>query len=72
MYSGYGTSFGEEGSWSFGNDFSRNVAIFVVDNKSSYHANDRNNIFLVLVEGPSDEQRKGLVSILVKKSQNFA
>lgn len=39
--------------WSFGNDFARNVEIFDVDNKSSSHADNRKNNFLVLAEGPT-------------------
>ena len=39
--------------WSFGNDFARNVVIFDVDNKSSSHADNRKNNFLVLAEGPT-------------------
>ena len=33
------------GSWSFGNDFARNVAIFGVDNSSSSHADITRIIF---------------------------
>ena len=32
VYSGYGITFDSAGSWSFGNDFARNVTIFGVDN----------------------------------------
>ena len=52
MYSGYGITFGSAGSWSFGNDFARNVVIFGVDNSSSSHDN-RNNNFLILGESPT-------------------
>ena len=34
MYIGYGMAFDGTGSWSFGNDFARNVVIFGVDNSS--------------------------------------
>ena len=34
MYSGYGIAFVGAVSWSFDNDFARNVVIFGVDNKS--------------------------------------
>ena len=34
-YNGQGIAFDGKGSWSFGNDFARNVVIFGVDNSSS-------------------------------------
>ena len=34
VYSGCGITFESTGSWSFGNDFARNVIIFGVDNSS--------------------------------------
>ena len=34
VYSGYGIAFGGAGSWSFGNEFARNVVIFGVNNSS--------------------------------------
>ena len=52
MYSGYGITFDSAGSWSFDNDFARNVVIVGVDNKSSPHANNRKKNFLMLDEGP--------------------
>ena len=48
MYIGYGIVFDEAGSWSFGNDFARNVVFFGVDNSSSSHAENCKNKFLVL------------------------
>ena len=53
-YTGYGISFCGAGSWGFGNDLARNVAIFGVDNISSSHAENRKNIFLILGEGLTD------------------
>ena len=41
------------GSWSFYNDFTRNVIIFSVDNSSSSHSDNRKNNFLILSEGPT-------------------
>ena len=41
------------GSWNFGNDFARNVVIFGDDISSSSYTDNRNNIFLVLGEGPT-------------------
>ena len=38
MYSGYGIAFVGAVSWSFDNDFARNVVIFGVDNKSSSYS----------------------------------
>ena len=68
-----------EGSWSFGNDFARNVVIFSCDNSSSSHTDNRKNNFLVLGEGPTQgindstgSAEKNLVKILVKQIQNFA
>ena len=37
VYCGYGKTFDSAGSWSFDNDFARNVIIFGVDNSSSSH-----------------------------------
>ena len=51
MYSGYRIVFDGAGSWNFGDDFTRNVVIFGVDNSSSSHAENRKNKFLVLVNG---------------------
>ena len=38
IYNGQGIALDGDGSWSFGNDFARNVVIFGVDNSSSSHA----------------------------------
>ena len=72
-------TFDSTGSWSFGNDFAKNVVIFGVDNSSSCHADNHKNNFLILSEVPTYginrvlvHQRKGLVLILVKRTQNFA
>ena len=48
IYSGYGITFDRAVSWSLANDFARNVAIFDVDYSSSSHADNCENIFLVL------------------------
>ena len=37
VYSGYGITFDSAVSWSFDNDFARNVIIFGADNSSSSH-----------------------------------
>ena len=53
LYSVYGIPFDRGGSWSFDNDFARNVIIFAVDNSSSSHSDNRKNNFLILGEGPT-------------------
>ena len=45
MYSGYGIVCDDVGSW--------NLIIFGADNSSSFHADNRQNNFLVLGEGPT-------------------
>ena len=50
---GYGITFDSWGSWSFDNDFARNVVIFGVDHSSSSHSDNRKNNFLILGEGPT-------------------
>ena len=47
-YSGYGIVLASTGSWSFNNDFAKNVIIFGVDNSSSSYSD-----FLILGEGPT-------------------
>ena len=42
-------------SWSFGNEFIKNVIIFGVDNSSSSHKDNHQNGFLVLGEGPAEQ-----------------
>ena len=78
-YSSYGITFDGRGFWSFDNGTARNVTNFAVDNSSSYHANNRKNNILMLVKVQRLElmealaqQRKILVLILVKETQNFA
>ena len=55
MHGGYGIAFDGAGSWSFANEFARNVIIFGDDNSSSSHADNRKNNFLVLGEGPTED-----------------
>ena len=51
VYSGYGIiAFDGKSSWSFVNDYARNVVIFGVDNSSSSHSDNQGNDFLVLGE----------------------
>ena len=53
VYCGQRITFDSAGSWSFDNDFARNVIIFGVDNSSSSHSENRTNNFLILGEGPT-------------------
>ena len=75
VYSGYGITFDSESSWKFDNDFARNVKIFGVDNTSSFHSDNHKNNFLILDESPTyedlDHEKKGLVLVLLKQTQNF-
>ena len=45
VYSGYGIAFDGKCSWSFNNDFARNVIIFVADNSSLSHIDNLKMIF---------------------------
>ena len=49
--SGSGITFDSAGLWSFGNDNTRSVINFVVDNSSSSHFDNCKNNFLILGEG---------------------
>ena len=78
-YNSRGIAFDGERSWSFGNDFARNVVIFRFGNSSSSHTNNRKDNFLVLGEGPTQgindstgSAEKNLVLIVVKQIENFA
>ena len=51
VYSGYRIEFDGKGSWSFSDDFARNVIIFGVDNSSSSHTVSIRNDFLILGGG---------------------
>ena len=48
LYSGSGITFDSD---NFDNDTARNVLAFGVDNSSSSHSDNRNNDFLILVNG---------------------
>ena len=43
-------AFDGKDSWSFGNDYARNVVVFGVYNNLSFHANNQRNDFLILGE----------------------
>ena len=51
VYSGYGIAFDGKGSWSFNDDFAKNVIIFGVDNSWSSHTDNLKNVFLILGKG---------------------
>ena len=51
--SGCRMTFDNAGSWSFVDAFARNVIIFGVDNSSSSHFDNHENIFLILGESPT-------------------
>ena len=53
VYSEYGVTFYNTGSWSFDNEFARNVVIFGVDDSLSSHSDNSRNNFLILREGPT-------------------
>ena len=72
MYSDYGIVFDGTGSWNFGNDFARNVVIFIVDNSSSSHADNSKNTLLVLGERPTSGINGSFDSPEKKFSINFS
>ena len=79
VYTSFGIAFDGISAWSFGNNFSRNVVTFGVDNSPSSHSDNRKNKFLVLGEGPTSDinssfgsPEKSIVLILVKQPSNFA
>ena len=69
----YGIRFDIAGSWSFDIDSARNIMIFGIDNSLSSHAENSKNNFFQLLEFMEAlvHQRKCLVLILVKHTQNF-
>ena len=48
MYSDYGIALDRKGRWNFGNDYDKNVIVFGDGNKSSSHADNSKNNYLVL------------------------
>ena len=75
MYGGTVIGFDGASSWSYGNDFARNVIIFNVSNSSSSRTDNRKDDFLVLkhllmiLMVVLALQRNGLVLILMKQRQ---
>ena len=68
MYSGYGIALDSAGSQSFDDGTARNAIIFGVDNSSSSHADNRENRFSVLAEGPTF----GIDGVLSSPEKNFS
>ena len=66
-YNGRGIAFDGEGSWSFGNDFARNVALSGVFNTSSTHRDNRKSL---LDEGPTQGINDS--SGAAEKNKNFS
>ena len=70
MYCGYWKAFDLKESWSFADDFARNVIIFGVDNNSSSHTDNLKNEFLILgdalgINGGFGAPDKKMILILV-------
>ena len=55
LYSGYRIAFNGTSSWSFCNDFARNLIIFNADNNLLSTTNNVENYFLLLGEGTNDD-----------------
>ena len=73
MFSGYGIAFDGAGSWSFGNDFARNVVTFILI--IVHHLiliDNRKNKFLVLGEGPAYGINGSFSSPKKKINTNFS
>ena len=71
VYSGYGIIFLSAGKCSFDNDIARNVIVFRIDNSSSSHADNRENNFFELGEGPAFRINGSFGSPEKKFSINF-
>ena len=72
MYSDYGIAFDWAGSWSFGNEFAKNVIIFAVDKSLLSHADNRINKFLLLGGGPTNDNISKVGTAETKFSINFS
>ena len=71
-YNDQGIAFDGEGSWSFDNDYARNIVIFGVDNSSSSHTDNWKNNFLALREGPTQGINDSTGAAGKKISINFS
>ena len=72
MYSDYGIAFDWAGSWSFGNEFAKNVIIFAVDKSLSSHADNRMNKLLLLGGRPTNDNISKVGTAETKFSINFS
>ena len=72
VYRVHGITFDSAGSWSFDNDTTKNVVIFIVDNGSSSHADNCKNSFLVLGDDPTFGINGSVGSAEIKFSINFS
>ena len=76
-YTGYGIGFHRETSFSFDNDFGKNVIIFGVDMSSSKKIGNRKKDILILGKGPTQglestlSAEKCIQLTLLRKIQNF-
>ena len=61
-FNDWAIAFNGEDSWSFGNDFARNIVNFGVDDSPLSHTDDRENNYLVLGEGLTDGINDGTSS----------
>ena len=55
---------------SIGNGFGENVIIFGVDMSSSVHVDNKKKDILILVEGPTQLQKKSIQLILLSQGKN--
>ena len=55
---------------SIGNGFGENVIIFGVDMSSSVHVDNKKKDILILVEGPTQLQKKNIQLILLSQGKN--
>ena len=67
VYSGHGIAFDGAGSWKFGNDVTRNIVIFCVNNSSSSHTDNCKRNILVLGERPADD-----INSSISKQKKFS
>ena len=72
LLNGQGIAFDGEGSWSFSNNFARNVVIFGVDNCSPSNTDNQKLNFLVIGEGLTKGINRSTDSVEKKISINFS
>ena len=72
VYSGYQIAFDGKGSWSFDNDFARNVVILSVDNSWLFHTDNQKKDFLNLGEGDTFGKNRSFSAPEKNFSINFS